>query len=157
MSNNPVASILKQALADSYALYLKTQNFHWNVVGPHFRSLHLTFEEQYTDLQTAIDVLAERIRALGEKSPGGFKSFQKLTSISDGDEETDAEDMVAILRDDNQTVVRTLKEALQACDKHGDDATADFLTERIQQHEKNAWMLASTLGEEVTVRRKKKG
>ena len=149
MSNKPVVEALKNVLAESYALYLKTQNYHWNVTGPQFRELHLTFEEQYTDLADAIDILAERIRALGEKAPGGFKVFQKLSTIADGDEENDAKTMTRQLRDGQLAVVRVLKQAYDLSEKHEDSATGDILNKRIQQHETNAWMLSAILGEEM--------
>jgi starvation-inducible DNA-binding protein len=149
MSNNPVAEALKKVLAESYALYLKTQNYHWNVTGPQFRELHLAFEAQYTDLAEAIDVVAERIRALGEKTPGTFKAFQKLSTITDGDEENDAKTMTRELRDGQLAVVRVLKQAFDLTEKHDDSATGDILNKRILQHETNAWMLSAILGEET--------
>lgn len=145
MSNKPVAQALKAVLADSYTLYLKTQNFHWNVTGPNFRGLHLLFEEQYTDLQAAVDEIAERIRALGDAAPGSFKAFAKIATIKEAGEETP--ESGAILKElakDQETIVSTLKKALQVAEKAGDESTADLLIGRITQHEKNHWMLRSS-------------
>ncbi len=150
MSNTPVVEALKHVLAESYALYLKTQNYHWNVTGPQFKSLHELFEEQYTDLAAAIDEIAERIRALGQKAPGGFAAYQSLASIKDGDENAAAEQMVAELKADNQAIVAVLKTALEKADQQGDEATVDAMVQRIATHEKAAWMLAALLGEEVS-------
>ncbi len=149
MHNNPVAEALKKVLADSYALALKTQNFHWNVTGPQFNSLHALFEAQYTDLHAAVDVIAERIRTLGAKAPGGLKAFSALSSISEGDENASADAMVRQLRDDQLVIVATLKNAFAAAENHGDDVSADVAIERMQIHQKNAWMLSAILGEET--------
>lgn len=146
MSNKPVTQALKNVLADSYTLYLKTQNFHWNVTGPNFRGLHLLFEEQYKDLQEAIDVIAERIRALGEYAPGSFKAFAKLSTIKEaGDDTPESSALVKELAKDQENIVTTLKKALTAAEKAGDESTADLLINRITQHEKNQWMLRSSL------------
>lgn len=136
---------LDRVLADSYTLYLKTHNFHWNVTGPRFSSLHALFETQYTELAAAVDEIAERVRALGFPAPGSYKQFTQLTSI---DEETgvpSAEEMVRQLSADNETVVRTARAAFPAAEEAGDEATKDLLTQRMAAHEKAAWMLRSHL------------
>lgn len=145
MSNNPVSEALKTVLADSYTLYLKTQNFHWNVTGPQFHSLHLLFETQYTDLQTAVDEIAERIRSLGDNAPGSFKSFLKLTGIKEAEDTPDATSMVKALAKDQDIVLASLQKALAAAQKAGDEATTGMVTDRITIHEKNRWMLNSSV------------
>jgi len=140
------ADNLKQVLADSYALYIKTQNYHWNVTGPNFRSLHLLFEEQYTDLAAAIDEIAERIRTLGFKAPGSFKKYGSITKIADGDENISATDMVKQLAEDQKTIITSLKAVFESASEDSDEATVDLMVQRIQIHEKNGWMLSSTLG-----------
>jgi starvation-inducible DNA-binding protein len=149
MHNTPVAEALKKALADTYTLALKTQNFHWNVTGPQFSSLHVLFETQYTDLQAAVDIIAERIRALGVKAPGGFKAFAGLTRISDGDEQAPAESMVRQLRDDQLKIASTFRDVFALAEQYSDDASADLAIERQQQHQKNSWMLSAILGEDA--------
>lgn len=149
MTNKPVTEALKRVLADNYALYLKTQNYHWNVEGRHFKSLHVMFEEQYTALFAANDELAERIRQLGEKAPGTFAEFSKLTSIKEGNSELDENQMVKDLYVSNQQIVTTLKKAIAAAEKADDNATADMLVARIQAHDKAAWMLKSSLPADV--------
>lgn len=149
MTNKPVTEALKRVLADNYALYLKTQNYHWNVEGRHFKSLHLMFEEQYTELFAANDELAERIRQLGEKAPGTFAEFSKLTSIKEGNSELDENQMVKDLYQSNQQIVTTIKKAIAAAEKADDQATEDMLVARIQAHEKAAWMLRSSLPADV--------
>lgn len=145
MSNKPVSEALKTVLADSYTLYLKTQNFHWNVTGPQFRSLHLLFEEQYTDLQGAVDEVAERIRALGDTAPGSFKNFLKLSGIKEADDVPEATAMVKTLAKDQDVILASLKKALDAAEKAGDDVTIDLMTQRMTIHEKNRWMLNSSI------------
>jgi starvation-inducible DNA-binding protein len=145
MANKKIADLLKVALADSYILYLKTQNYHWNVVGPHFKSLHLMFEEQYNDLFNAVDLIAERIRALGEKAPGSFASYRKLSSIVEGDEELDDMSMVKDLAHDQEVIVKTLMNVLHKAQEHDDEVTASIVTDRIEVHQKNAWMLKSSI------------
>lgn len=145
MSNKPVSETLKALLADSYTLYLKTQNFHWNVTGPQFRSLHLLFEEQYTDLQTAVDDLAERIRAVGDTAPGSFASFLKLTSITEAENVPSADDMVKTLAADQKIILSSLTKVLEAAQKAGDEVTVGMVTERMTVHEKNLWMLKSSV------------
>lgn len=142
-----VAEGLKRVLADTYALYLKTHNYHWNVEGPMFQTLHELFEEHYTELAEAVDTIAERIRALGVFAPGSYKAFAKLSSIDDsGDDDFQpAEKMVANLVDAHETVVRTSREAMRAAEKAHDDVTVDLLTQRMQVSEKAAWMLRSLL------------
>lgn len=145
MSNQPVAEALKTVLADSYTLYLKTQNFHWNVTGPQFRSLHLLFEEQYTDLQAAVDLVAERIRSLGDVAPGSFAGFLKRTGIKEAETAPEAGAMVAELTKDQDVILASLKKALAAAQKAGDEVTISLVTDRMTVHEKNRWMLKSSL------------
>lgn len=152
MTNKPVTDALKRVLADTYALQLMTQNYHWNVEGPRFAELHTLFETQYTELFTAVDVIAERIRALGEKAPGSYTEFKKLSSISDGDSNLDETGMVRDLYLANQQLAQLLKKSLAEADKAGDDATVDVLTQRLAVHEKAAWMLKSTLPKEVRLK-----
>lgn len=140
-----VAKILNHALADSYLLMVKAHNYHWNVVGPQFRALHLMFEEQYQDLFGAVDDIAERIRALGFKAPGGVKAFQSLSDIADGDENLAAPAMVEDLIAGHEAVVRTHKKGIEVSEAAGDDMTADMLTARATAHEKHAWMLRSII------------
>lgn len=140
-----VAEALKPALADTFTLYLKTLNYHWNVRGPMFQPLHGMFEEQYTDLAEAADDLAEHIRILGFSTPGSYKSFSKITHIKEADDsvQTRAKDMIANLQADHETVIKTLRNALRAAEKVEDDGTADLLAGRMRVHEKTAWMLRS--------------
>ena len=145
MSNKPTAHALKIVLADSYALYLKTHNYHWNVEGANFRALHLMFEEQYTDLAIAVDDIAERIRALGEKAPGTFSAFSKLSSIKEGDENASAASMIKELANSQDTIIGSLKNALDVAQKVNDEVTAGLLIDRMGVHEKAAWMLKSTV------------
>ena len=140
-----VAEGLSRCLADTYTLYLKTHNFHWNVTGPMFQTLHLMFETQYTELALAVDLLAERIRALGVFAPGSYKEFGKLSSIKEADGVPVAREMIKQLLEGNETVIRTARETFPAVEKAGDEASADLLTQRIQTHEKTAWMLRSLL------------
>lgn len=136
---------LSRVLADSYTLYLKTHNYHWNVTGPMFQTLHLMFETQYTELAMAVDVIAERIRSLGEKAPGSYAAFGKLTSIKEEDGVPSARDMIANLVTAHETLIRTAREVFPKAEAASDEATADLLTQRIQLHEKTAWMLRSLL------------
>ncbi|MFT6397488.1 MAG: starvation-inducible DNA-binding protein [Bradymonadia bacterium] len=136
---------LSRLLADSYTLYLKTHNFHWNVTGPMFSTLHIMFEEHYTELAIAVDVIAERIRALGEFAPGSYKQFAELTSVPEATEVPSAQDMIRALVADHETVVRTARSVFPGAGEVGDEATADLLTQRLQIHEKTAWMLRSLL------------
>ena len=136
---------LSKLLADSYTLYLKTHNYHWNVEGPLFNSLHLMFEEQYQELATAVDEIAERIRALGEYAPGSYTAFADLTRIEEEREHPAAEDMVRNLVRAHEAVVATAKEAFPAAEEAGDEPTCDLLTQRMHIHEKTAWMLRSVV------------
>jgi starvation-inducible DNA-binding protein len=140
-----IASRLSNLLADSYTLYLKTHNYHWNVTGPLFNTLHGMFEQQYTELATAVDEIAERIRALGVTAPGSYREFARLTSIDEGSGKESAEDMIRELVKGQEAVVRTARKAFPAADAAHDEPTADLLTQRMQVHEKNAWMLRSLL------------
>ena len=137
---------LSRLLADTYTLYLKTHNFHWNVTGPLFNTLHLMFETQYTELALAVDLIAERIRALGLPAPGSYAQFAKLTCIQEETGVPAAEEMIRQLVKDQETVVRTARSIFPAVEKAGDEPTADLLTQRMQIHEKTAWMLRSMLG-----------
>ena len=140
-----IAAGLSRLLADSYTLYLKTHNYHWNVTGPQFNTLHRMFEEQYTELAAAVDEIAERIRALGVRAPGSYREYAALTRIEEGDGEESAEEMIRQLAMGQETVVRTAREAFPTADEANDEPTADLLTQRMQIHEKNAWMLRSML------------
>ena len=140
-----IANGLSRLLADSYTLYLKTHNFHWNVTGPMFNTLHLMFEAQYTELATAVDEIAERIRALGHRAPGSYKEFAALTAIEEGTNAPSAEQMIAQLVVGQQTVARTAREVFPLAENASDEPTADLLTQRMNLHEKNAWMLRSML------------
>lgn len=136
---------LSRLLADSYTLYLKTHNFHWNVTGPMFATLHQMFEEHYLELAPAVDLIAERIRALGSPAPGSYRQFGKLTSVPEAEYVPTATDMVRALVADHETVIRTARSVLPAAQDAGDEVTADLLTQRMQVHEKTAWMLRSLL------------
>jgi starvation-inducible DNA-binding protein len=136
---------LSRLLADSYTLYLKTHNFHWNVKGPMFQTLHLLFETQYTELALAVDLIAERIRALGYPAPGTYAAFARLSSIAETEGVPPARDMIRLLVEGQEAVVRTARSLFPLVDKAGDEPTADLLTQRMQLHEKNAWMLRSLL------------
>ncbi len=136
---------LNRVLADTYTLYLMTHNFHWNVEGPMFNTLHLMFETQYTELWASIDLIAERIRSLGAPAPGTYKQFAALTSVKEPDGVPEALDMVRQLVAGHEAVIRTAREVFPAADAAHDEATADLLTQRLQVHEKTAWMLRSLL------------
>lgn len=138
-----IAAELAKLLADTYTLYLKTQNFHWNVTGPHFTSLHLLFEQQYTELAGAVDEIAERIRALGELAPGGFASYSKLSTITDSPENLPAEKMIEQLVLDQETIVKNANTVFAVAEKANDQPTIDLMTRRMEVHEKAAWMLRS--------------
>lgn len=139
--------ILKQALADTYALYLKTQNYHWNITGPNFKPLHLMLEEHYIELADAVDTIAERIRALGDKAPASFSKYAAMTKIKEGDENASAEDMLADLLESHGQVVKVLKQVDVAADKHTDAGTMNMIDERIEAHQKTMWMLRATLSQ----------
>ncbi|WP_026685639.1 Dps family protein [Azovibrio restrictus] len=136
---------LSHLLADTYTLYLKTHNFHWNVKGPMFNTLHLMFEAQYNELALAVDLVAERIRALGYPAPGTYSEFAKLTSIPEPVGVPKAEEMIAQLVEGQEAVVRTARKMFPVVDAANDEPTADLLTQRMQVHEKTAWMLRSLL------------
>lgn len=140
-----IADGLSHLLADTYTLYLKTHNFHWNVTGPMFQTLHLMFEEQYNELALAVDAIAERIRALGFPAPGTYKEYSKLTSIPEAEGVPNAQDMIRELVEGQEAVVRTARSVFPAADEANDEPTADLLTQRLQIHEKTAWMLRSLL------------
>lgn len=140
-----IADGLSHLLADSYTLYLKTHNYHWNVTGPMFQTLHLMFETQYNELALAVDLIAERIRALGFPAPGSYREFGKLTSIAEDEDAPDAQEMIRRLVAGQETVTRTARSIFPVVDKANDEPTADLLTQRMQTHEKNAWMLRSLL------------
>lgn len=136
---------LSRLLADTYTLYLKTHNFHWNVTGPMFQTLHLMFEQQYSELALAVDLIAERIRALGSPAPGTYADFSRLSSIKEATGVPNAQDMIRQLVEGQESVVRTARSIFPVVDKAHDEPTADLLTQRMQVHEKNAWMLRSLL------------
>jgi len=140
-----IAEGLSRLLADSYTLYLKTHNFHWNVTGPMFNTLHLMFETQYTELALAVDQIAERIRALGFPAPGSYADFSRLSSIREAQGVPTAEDMIRELVEGQEAVVRTARATFPDVDRVSDEPSADLLTQRMQVHEKNAWMLRSLL------------
>ncbi len=140
-----IADGLSRLLADTYTLYLKTHNYHWNVTGPMFTTLHLMFEQEYTELATAVDLIAERIRALGVPAPATYKEFSRLSSIEEVEGVPSAEDMIADLVKGQEAVVRTARSVFPIVDKSRDEPTADLLTQRMQVHEKTAWMLRSLL------------
>ncbi len=140
-----VADELSHVLADSYTLYLMTHNFHWNVTGPMFNTLHNMFMTQYTDLWNALDDIAERIRALGHFAPGTYRDFGKLSSIEEPKNVPDALEMVRLLTKGNESVAKTARAAIKAADEADDQPTADLLTQRLEVHEKTAWMLRSIL------------
>ena len=136
---------LSALLADSYTLYLMTHNFHWNVTGPQFNSLHLMFMGQYTEQWNALDIIAERIRALGHPAPGTFSEFAKLTSVKEVSGVPKANDMVRHLVDAQETTARTARKLFPVVEAANDQPTADLLTQRLEIHEKTAWMLRSLL------------
>lgn len=140
-----IAEGLARLLADTYSLYLKTHNFHWNVTGPMFNTLHLMFEGQYTELATAVDMIAERIRSLGFPAPGSYSAYAALSSIPEAEGVPAAEDMIRQLAEGQEAVVRTAREIFPAAEAANDESTADLLTQRMQLHEKTAWMLRSML------------
>ena len=140
-----VAEGLAKLLADSYAIYLKTHGYHWNVRGPNFSQLHALFMAQYTEVWTAIDGVAERIRALGELAPQGYGAFANLSSIKDGDPTKSAQAMLEDLVDGHQTVIGTLYALLPLAQRAGDEVTASLISDRLTAHEKHAWMLRASL------------
>lgn len=136
---------LSRLLADTYTLYLKTHNYHWNVTGPMFQTLHLMFETQYNELALAVDLIAERIRALGVPAPGSYTEFSRLSSIPEDTDRPDARGMITRLKEGQEAVVRTARSLYPVVNAAHDEPTADLLTQRIQIHEKTAWMLRSLL------------
>lgn len=142
-----IAEGLSAFLADTYTLYLKTHNFHWNVTGPMFQTLHLMFMDQYNEQWLAVDLIAERIRALGYPAPGSYAEFSALTSIKDAQGTLTAKEMIRQLIDGQEAVVRTARKLFPLAEKANDQPTCDLLTQRMQIHEKNAWMLRSLLDE----------
>lgn len=142
-----IADGLSRLLADSYTLYLKTHNFHWNVTGPQFNSLHNMFMTQYTEIWNALDMIAERIRSLGYPAPGSYKQFVALSSIPEEEGVPKAKDMIRQLVSGQEAVTRTAREVFKVVEKANDQPTADLLTQRMEVHEKNAWMLRVLLEE----------
>jgi len=140
-----IAAGLSRLLADTYTLYLKTHNFHWNVTGPQFTSLHALFETHYNELAIAVDDIAERIRALGEPAPGSYAQYGKLTEIDEETSVPTASEMVRQLARDHERVAKTARSIFPAADSGNDEVTADLLTQRMQVHEKTSWMLRSQL------------
>lgn len=140
-----VAEALSRVLADTFILYLKTHNFHWNVVGPMFHTLHLMFEEQYNELWLATDAIAERIRALGRIAPGSYREFSQLSYLQETEAVLSAKEMIAELLRDHETCARTARWALSVARTAVDAPTEDLLTQRVMAHEKAAWMLRSIL------------
>jgi starvation-inducible DNA-binding protein len=140
-----ISEALSRMLADSYILYLKTHNFHWNVTGPMFQTLHTMFMTQYTELWNALDLIAERIRALGYPAPGSYKRYVELASIEEEQGVPNAQDMIRQLVRGQEAVARTAREAFRVAEAANDQPTADLLTQRMEVHEKNAWMLRSLL------------
>ena len=140
-----IADGLSRLLADTYTLYLKTHSFHWNVKGPMFQTLHLMFETQYNELALAVDLIAERIRALGFPAPGTYSAYAKLSSIAETQGEPEATEMIRLLVEGQEAVARTARKIFPLVEKANDEPTADLLTQRMQVHEKTAWMLRSLL------------
>ena len=142
-----IADGLSRLLADSYTLYLKTHNYHWNVTGPQFTTLHELFEVHYLELAQAVDEIAERIRALGHRAPGSYREFSELSVIEEESDNPAAREMIRRLVEGQETVARTAREIFPVVEAASDEPTADLLTQRMQVHEKNAWMLRSLLEE----------
>lgn len=142
-----VADGLSRLLADSYILYLKTHNFHWNVEGPMFNTLHTMFMAQYTEMWNALDLIAERIRSLGSYAPGSYKKYSMLSSIPESEECVPAKDMIKQLLDGHEAVAKTARSVFPLAEAGSDEATLDLLTQRLQLHEKTAWMLRAMLTE----------
>lgn len=140
-----IAGGVSKLMADTYTLYLQTHNFHWNVTGPMFQTLHLMFETHYNELWTAIDLIAERIRALGQLAPGTYSEFSDLTSIKEKKGSIKAEEMVRTLVEGHEAVIRTARQVFPLAEKAQDQVTMDLLTQRMQIHEKTAWMLRSLM------------
>jgi starvation-inducible DNA-binding protein len=145
MTNPPLVDALQLVLANSYCLYLKTQNYHWNVTGPNFKSLHSLFEEQFDSITPAIDKIAERIRSLGHKTPASLTLFASITTITEGNENISANQMVIELYEDQQALLNTLTAALKIAKAQDDEVTGGILIEQMTSYEKNAWMLKSSI------------
>jgi starvation-inducible DNA-binding protein len=145
MNEKDVIAALSRLLADSYTLYLKTHNYHWNVTGPMFNTLHTMFETEYTELALAVDEIAERIRAVGARAPGSYREFSELSSVEEDSNTTDAKQMIANLAADQKVVVESARRVIETAEAAGDQASADLGVRRIEVHEKNAWMLRSHL------------
>jgi len=143
--NKQVAEQLSKLLAESYTLYLKTHKYHWNVTGPMFHSLHLLFEQQYTDLALAVDTIAERIRALGWKAPGSYAEFSKLSTVKDAVGDPSASDMIRELTEDHRTVAEQANRVLKLAGEHEDEGSSTVASDHIEIHEKAAWMLSAHL------------
>lgn len=144
-SKEPVVEALSTLLASSYTLYLKTHNYHWNVTGPMFTTLHTLFETQYTELALAVDDIAERIRALGAFAPGSYSAFAKLSTVNEETSRPKAKEMIRILVSDQEAVTSSARRVIEAAEAANDQASADLATRRLDVHEKNAWMLRSHL------------
>lgn len=140
-----IAEGLKVLLADSYTLYLQTHNFHWNITGPQFRDLHLMFEEQYTELADAVDLIAERIRTLGVAAPGTYRAFAELSNVKEVDGVPSANEMLTLLTKGHEQVVRTCREVLKPAQDGDDESTVSLVSDRMRLHEKTAWMLRSMM------------
>lgn len=140
-----IAQNLSLILADTYVLYTKTQNFHWNITDPRFYSLHLLLEKQYEGLADALDDIAERIRMLGERSPGSLRQFIEMSSLEESIGDIDGDKMIEILLNDHESLARFIRERISLASKLGDEGTADLLIQRLREHEKFAWMLRSHL------------
>ena len=145
MNNQEIASATSRLLADSYTLYLKTHNFHWNVTGPMFSSLHALFEVQYTELALAVDEIAERIRSIGHRAPGSYSEFVELARVKESTGAVAATDMIRQLADDQDKVVEGARLLFSAAEEAGDNVSADLAVRRMDVHQKNAWMLRSHL------------
>ena len=145
MNDQDVIDALSRLLADSYTLYLKTHNYHWNVTGPMFTTLHTLFETEYTELALAVDEIAERIRAVGGRAPGSYSEFAALAAVEEDAGRPDASQMLANLVADQRTVAESARRVVQVAERRGDQASGDLGVRRIDAHEKNAWMLRSHL------------
>lgn len=145
MNQTALIESMNNVLANTYALYLKTQNYHWNVEGASFKSLHALFEEQYTDLALAVDTAAELIRGLGAKAPGTFEAYMKRSSVRSGNESASAEQMLSELFEDQNQMQKILQSTLEIAQQCGDEVVAGFVIERLTVHRKAAWMMKSSL------------
>lgn len=148
-----ISNQLNVVLAETYALYLKTQNYHWNVEGERFDTLHKLFQEQYEELREAVDDIAERLRAIGEKAPGSFGAYGKLSQVEDGNENFSENEMIADLHDTHVHLAGTVKKLLDMAGQAGDDVTEDMMIARLTVHDKTAWMLRSSLPEDFRAER----